>query len=59
VDPEPTQEQVAAWFSGWQERGWIALKPSGQETVEFVREVDADSLGDGVDKMGSQSRSMD
>ncbi len=59
VDPEPSHEQVAAWFSGWQERGWIAVKPSGTDALEFVREVDADSLGDGVDKMGSQARSMD
>lgn len=59
VEPEPSQDDVAAWFSGWQDRGWIAVKPAGAEEVEFVRGVDADSLGDGVDKMGSQARSMD
>jgi hypothetical protein len=59
VEPEPSDAEVAAWFAGWQDRGWIAVKPAGAEEVEFVREVDADSLGDGVDKMGSQARSMD
>ena len=59
VEPEPSQEEVAAWFSGWQERGWIAFKPSAADEVGFVREVDAGSVGDGVDKMGSQARSMD
>ena len=59
VDPEPSQEEVARWFSAWQERGWIAVKPSGSDAVEFVREVDANSLGEGVDKMGSQSRAME
>lgn len=59
VDPEPTQEEVGGWFTSWQARGWIAVKPSGADAVEFVREVDADSLGEGVDKMGSQARAMD
>jgi len=59
VDPEPTQQEVGEWFSNWQARGWIAVKPSWENAVEFVREVDADSLGDGVDKMGSQARAMD
>ena len=59
VEPEPSQEQVGQWFAAWQARGWIAVKPSGADAVEFVREVDADSLGDGVDKMGSQARAMD
>jgi hypothetical protein len=59
VEPEPSDGEVAAWFAGWQDRGWIAVKPAGAEEVEFVREVDAGSLGDGVDKMGSQARSMD
>ncbi|OYV06270.1 MAG: hypothetical protein CFE26_07210 [Verrucomicrobiales bacterium VVV1] len=59
VEPEPSDQEVATWFAGWQDRGWIAVKPRGAEEVEFVRGVDADSLGDGVDKMGSQARSMD
>ncbi len=59
VEPEPSDAEVAAWFAGWQDRGWIAVKPAGAEEVEFVRGVDADSLGDGVDKMGSQARAMD
>lgn len=59
VEPKPAQEEAAVWFSGWQERGWTALKPAGADEVEFVRGVDADSLGDGVDKMGSQARAMD
>lgn len=59
VDPEPSQEEVGGWFSNWQARGWIAVRPSGTNALEFVREIDADSLGDGVDKMGSQGRSMD
>lgn len=59
VEPEPSNDEVAAWFAGWQDRGWIAVKPRGAEEVEFVRGVNADSLGDGVDKMGSQARSID
>lgn len=60
VDPAPTPEQVAGWFGAWHERGWIAVKPSAGEAIPFVRDLDESAeIGDGVDKMGSQSRAME
>jgi len=60
VDPEPTPEQISAWFGAWHARGWIAVKPESGEAIPFVRELDESAdPGAGVDKMGSQSRAMD
>lgn len=60
VEPAPTPEQVSEWFGRWQARGWIAVKPEGAEAIPFVRDLDDQAdLGEGVDKMGSQSRAME
>ncbi|BCU77177.1 DNA-binding domain-containing protein [Luteolibacter sp. LG18] len=60
VEPAPTAEQVSEWFGAWHQRGWIAVKPATEEVVPFVRALDeSGDLGEGVDKMGSQSRAME
>lgn len=58
LEPEPTQDDVAGWFAAWQARGWIAVNPGDDATVEFIRPPDVESATDGVDKMGSQARSL-
>lgn len=60
VEPSPSPAQVSEWFGNWHARGWIAVKPEGAEAVPFVQELDEEvDLGEGVDKMGSQSRAME
>lgn len=61
INQDPTPDEVSRWFSDWQRRRWIALAPEAQ-TGEFavvkhrgVRNAD----WSGVDKMGSQARSME
>lgn len=57
---EPEPEEISAWFTSWQERGWIATAPEG-DVVDFtpaakrnVEEMD----WSGLDKMGSQAMAM-
>lgn len=61
TDREPTPEEVSSWFSNWQNRRWIALAPAdGAENFAVVRHRAADEIDwTGVDKMGSQARSME
>jgi len=61
VSREPEPEEISAWFTSWQSRGWIAEKPSA-EMLDFPpvsrhREGDVDFSG--VDKMGSQAMAME
>jgi hypothetical protein len=59
LEPEPTQDEVAHWFAAWQARGWIAVKPGEDATIEFLRPPEVESSSNGVDKMGSQARLLD
>ncbi len=58
---EPEPEEISAWFTNWQLRGWIAEKPSA-EVLEFPpvsRHRSENMDWSGVDKMGSQAMAMD
>jgi hypothetical protein len=57
---EPDAEEISAWFTRWQERGWIATAPEG-DVVDFPHTAGR-NLGEmdwsGLDKMGSQAVAM-
>ena len=61
MEMEPAADDVARWFTKWQERGWIAVRPENG-VVDFVAPSHADLENmsfEGVDKMGSQAMAME